>query len=130
MWLTPPYKVVKVEWSWGVEHVGRDLGVKVDALDEHPEDGGLEAEHEQGQDHVAQPGLALVPGRVWPSSMVDVGLEVEDGGQVQQHQGEHEVLVDPQSVTLQGSVGQIRLIWRKSCSVFHVNPLANIKSAA
>ena len=92
--LTPTNQVVEEERSGGAEYVGGDLGVEVDPLDEHPEDGGLEAEHEQGQHHVAQPWLALVPGRVWPSPMVDVGLEVEDGGQVEEHQGEHEVLVD------------------------------------
>jgi hypothetical protein len=34
---------------------------------------------------------------------VDVGLEVEDGGEVEQHQRAHEVPVDPQPVTLQRS---------------------------
>ena len=75
--------------------------MKVDPLYEHPEDGGLEAEHEQGQHHVAQPGLALVPGRLRPTAIVDVGLKVEDGGQVEEDQGDHEVLVDAEAVTLE-----------------------------
>ena len=101
--LTPPNEVVKVERSWGVEHIGWYFRVQVDPLNEHPEDGGLEAEHEQGQHHVAQPGLALVPSCVWPNAWVDVGLKVENGGQVEEDQGEHEVLVDPQAVTLERS---------------------------
>ena len=39
------------------------LGVKVDSLNEHPEDGGLEAEHEETEDSLADPRLTLVPGQ-------------------------------------------------------------------
>ena len=77
--------------------------MEIDPLYEHPEDGGLEAEHEQGQHHVAQPGLALVPGGVSPLIVVDVWLKIEDGGQVEENQGEHEVLVDAETVTLERS---------------------------
>ena len=93
--------------------------MEVDPLYEHPEDGGLEAEHEQGQHHVAQPGLALVPGRLRPTTIVDVGLKVEDGGQVEEDQGDHEVLVDAEAVTLEGSnAREIILLFTIKCSHF------------
>ena len=101
--LTPANQVVEVERFWRVEHIRWHFWVEIDPLYEHPEDGGLEAEHEQGQHHVAQPGLALVPGGVSPLIVVDVRLKVEDGGQVEENQGEHEVLVDAETVTLERS---------------------------
>ena len=81
--------------------------MEIDPLYEHPEDGGLEAEHEQGQHHVAQPGLPLVPGGVSPLIVVDVRLKIHDGCQVEKNQGKHEVLVDAETVTLEGSETEI-----------------------
>ena len=59
--LTPAYKVVGAEGRRLVEDISGDLGVKIDPLYEHPEDGGLEAEHEGGQHGMTEPGLSLVP---------------------------------------------------------------------
>ena len=66
----------------------------------------LEIERSAGFDEIKMvetADLFLVPdlGLEAPVSGVDVGLKVEDGGEVQQHQRAHEVPVDTQPVTLQ-----------------------------
>ena len=62
-----------------VEDIGGDLGVEVDPLYEHPEDGRLEAEHESGQHGVTQPGLRLVPDVLPGTFLLDVGSKVDWG---------------------------------------------------
>ena len=97
---TPSYKIVKTKWCWGVEDVCGYSGVKIDALDKHPEDGRLEAEHENSQHHITEPRLWLVPncGRG-----VDIRLEVKNGYQVQEDKGYHKILVNLDTVTLKRS---------------------------
>ena len=59
--LTPSNEVVDAEWRSVIEDVGGHPGVEVDALDEHPEDGRLEAEYEHGLHGAAEEGVVLVP---------------------------------------------------------------------
>ena len=75
--LTPAYEVVDAEGRRLVEDVSGDLGVEVDPLYEHPEDGGLEAEHEGGQHGMAEPGLCLVPNILPRVFLLDVGGKVD-----------------------------------------------------
>ena len=51
--LTPSDKVVELERRRGVKDVGDNPGVKIDSLDEHPEDGGHVAVEEQDEDELA-----------------------------------------------------------------------------
>ena len=51
---------------------------------------------------MAQPGLALVPNGLGDATIMDVGLKVEDGGQVEEDQGDHKVLVDAKAIALEG----------------------------
>ena len=51
----------------------RDPGMEVDALNEHPENGRLEAEHEEGLHGLAEPGGALVPHGVSDTRLLHVG---------------------------------------------------------
>ena len=51
--------------------------MEIDALYEHPEDGGLEAEHEGGQHGMTEPGLSLVPDIQPAALLLDVGSKVD-----------------------------------------------------
>ena len=47
--------------------------MEIDALNEHPENRRLEAEHEEGLHGLTEPGGALVPHRVRDARLLDVG---------------------------------------------------------
>ena len=51
--------------------------MEIDALNEHPEDGRLETEHEGGQHGVTKPGLRLVPDIQAGTFLLDVGSKVD-----------------------------------------------------
>ena len=54
----------------------RDPGMEIDALNEHPEDRRLEAEHEEGLHGLAEPGGALVPHGVSYARLLNVGCVI------------------------------------------------------
>ena len=58
--LTPANQVIKMKWSRAGEHIAGDFGVNKNALDEHPEDGGLEAEYKHSLHGAAEEGVVLV----------------------------------------------------------------------
>ena len=79
--------------------------MKINSLNKHPEHWSLEAEHKKRSDCMAKQVATSVPYFFGIRAVViDVGLKIDYGCQIQKNQGDHEVLVDSKSVTLKGSI--------------------------
>ena len=65
----------------------RDPGMEIDALNEHPEDRRLEAEHEEGLHGLTEPGGALVPHGVSDARLLNVWSVIHWDISFQSHYG-------------------------------------------